>query len=205
MDKNPWGSTHDSVDLYWLPLGAGGHVVRRSGRLYEALAARSQHRAPCDLYHSALEVQLDGDRFVIESAPAWDHTEVDHGVVGEGPVGLRLLGHSRLFRYEVRRWRDGLIPDADQAVASPRRLSANRKQAHQVLQLVSGFPTATWGRDEQQTGDMWNSNSLVAWLLARSGHDTDALDLPVHGRAPGWSAGLVVAGRQSQATPGRRP
>ena len=29
-----------TVDLYWLPLGAGGHFVRLNGRLYEALAAR---------------------------------------------------------------------------------------------------------------------------------------------------------------------
>jgi hypothetical protein len=40
---------------------------------------------------------------------------------------------------------------------------------------------------------MWNSNSLIAWLLASSGHDVDAIGPPEHGRAPGWSAGLVVA------------
>jgi hypothetical protein len=33
------------VLLYWLPLGAGGHFVRWNGRLYEALAARRDHRA----------------------------------------------------------------------------------------------------------------------------------------------------------------
>ncbi len=27
------------VDLYWLPLGAGGHSVRLNGRVYEAVAA----------------------------------------------------------------------------------------------------------------------------------------------------------------------
>ena len=27
------------VDLYWLPLGAGGHFVRLNGRVYERLAA----------------------------------------------------------------------------------------------------------------------------------------------------------------------
>ena len=30
-----------AVDLYWLPLGAGGHSVRLNGRVYEAVAARS--------------------------------------------------------------------------------------------------------------------------------------------------------------------
>jgi hypothetical protein len=42
------------VDLYWLPLGAGGHFVRLNGRLYEAVAARLQRRRARDLYHSAL-------------------------------------------------------------------------------------------------------------------------------------------------------
>jgi hypothetical protein len=42
------------------------------------------------------------------------------------------------------------------------------------------------------TGEMWNSNSLTAWLLARSGHETDSA-APADGHAPGWHAGLTVA------------
>ena len=99
----------------------------------------------------------------------------DRGVVGEGPVGDRRLGHFRLFRYEVRRWRDGEIPDRGEAVDSPQRVSSDRDRAQRVLDLVPDFPTATWGRDEQRAGEMWNSNSLVAWLLARSGHDATAI------------------------------
>jgi hypothetical protein len=39
-----------------LPLGAGAvATVRWSGRLYEAIEARRDHRQPCDLYHSALQ------------------------------------------------------------------------------------------------------------------------------------------------------
>ena len=34
------------VDLYWLPLGAGGHCVRANGRVYEAVAARLAGREP---------------------------------------------------------------------------------------------------------------------------------------------------------------
>ena len=45
-----------AVDLYWIPLGAGQHVVRLSGKLFEAIGARLQRRRPCDLYHSALVV-----------------------------------------------------------------------------------------------------------------------------------------------------
>ncbi|HEX6229829.1 MAG TPA: hypothetical protein VFZ41_10265 [Solirubrobacterales bacterium] len=31
------GRATAAVDLYWLPLGAGGHFVRLNGRIYEAL------------------------------------------------------------------------------------------------------------------------------------------------------------------------
>jgi hypothetical protein len=88
-----------------------------------------------------------------------------------------------------------VIPDAEEAVDSPQRLSADPVMAQQILDLAPTFPTATWGRDELRAGDMWNSNSLVAWLLARSGHDMDTIGPPERGRAPGWLAGLVVAAR----------
>jgi hypothetical protein len=188
-----------SVDLYWLPLGAGDntHCVRTNGRLFEAITARRERRKRCDLYHAALEVQLGSDRFIIEMAPAWGTSEPDRGVVCEGPVGLRWLGRSRFVRYEVRCWRNGSIPDIDEAVDSPQRVSSDPLQTARVLELASTFPTATWGRDELDAGEMWNSNSLVAWLLAHSGHDMKTIRPPEHGRVPGWSAGLVVAARGS--------
>lgn len=184
------------VDLYWLPLGAGGAgCVRGCGRVFEAIMARRQHRDALDLYHSALRVRLGDDRFVIEMAPVWSLPVPDRGVVAEGAVGLPWLGRSRMFRYEVRRWHDGVIPDLAEAVASPRRLSTDSAVARHLLNLVPRFPTATWGRDEFGTGDMWNSNSLISWLLARTGHRMDAIAPPAHGLAPGWTAGLVVAAR----------
>jgi hypothetical protein len=190
--------TPAQVDLYWLPLGAGdASVVRWSGRLYEALAARRDHRAACDLFHSALQVQVDADRFVIEMAPVWSRRP-DRGVVGEGAVGLPWLGRSRLFRYEIRRWLGGVIPDLAEAVASPQRLSSDLVTARRVLDLVPAFPTRTWGRDELGTGEMWNSNSLVAWLLASSGHRMDGILPPAGGRAPGWAAGVLAATRLPQ-------
>jgi (2S)-methylsuccinyl-CoA dehydrogenase len=48
-------TTSTGVDLYWIPLGAGGRVVRLSGKLFEELSALVHHRAPRDLYHAALE------------------------------------------------------------------------------------------------------------------------------------------------------
>jgi hypothetical protein len=185
------------VELYWLPLGAGdgSGCVRWNGRLFEALAARHAHRSPRDLYHSALEVRLDDARFTIEMTPAWGNAEADRGVVATGPVGLRRLGRSRFFRYEIRRWRDGIIPDLAEAVGT-RLVTSDVTLAQRLLELVPDVPTATWGRDELKTESMWNSNSLTSWLLARSGIRTDDLSPPRGGRAPGWNAGLVVASRQ---------
>ena len=79
-------------------------------------------RDRCDLYHAALEVQVAEGRFVIEQAPAWSE-QSERGVVAEGAVGARAAGRLRLFRYEVRCWRDGVIPDVAEAVESPKRLS----------------------------------------------------------------------------------
>ena len=162
MTADPQRPSGAGVALYWLPLGAGdaSRCVRWSGRTFERMQAWLQRRERCDLYHSALEVRLDEDRFVIEMAPVWRNKEPDRGVVCEGPVGLPILGHSPMFRYEIRRWRDGEIPDVAWAVASPQHLSADRDFAQRLLELVPGFPTATWGRDELHAGDMWNSNSL---------------------------------------------
>jgi hypothetical protein len=199
-------SLPNSVDLYWLPLGAGGRVVARCGRLYDGVVAVCEHRHPRPLFHSALEVVVDGVPHVIEMAPVWAVDEDDRGVVKEGPVGLRALGRFRTFRYEVRRWRDGRIPDRAWAVGSPRRLSDDRLVAGRLLALVPSVPALTWGRDELGAGEMWNSNSLVSWLLASSGLDLTGVVPPHGGRAPGWAAGLLLAraGGELRRSSGRR-
>jgi hypothetical protein len=184
------------VDLFWLPLGAGGRSVRLNGRVYEALAARLGRRPPCDLYHSALEVRVPEGRFVIEMAPVRDGKGRERGVVAEGAVGSRWAGRLRIFRYEVRRWCGGIIPDVDEAVESPQRLTGDPDRAQYVLDLVPQVPTLVWGRDECRAGEWWDSNSLISWLIARCGLPTESLHPPSGGRAPGWRAGLVVARRQ---------
>jgi hypothetical protein len=190
-------SRASAVSLFWLPLGADGNpAVRWSGHAYEAVVARRGHRDPLSLFHSALVVRLDGTSYVVEMAPAWGAPARERGVVGEGAVGLAFLGRSRLFRYEIRRWREGAIADADQAVSSPQDLNATHGQARTLLALVPRCPTPVWGRDELAAGDMWNSNSLVAWLLTHVGLHGDDIAPPLHGRAPGWDAGVRVAKRQ---------
>jgi hypothetical protein len=199
-----------SIDLWWLPLGAGGWFVRLNGRVYEALNALVEHRRPLGLYHCALEVRVPEGRFVIENAwPIPDAEGPSRGVVVEGPVASRRLAHLRVFRYEVRRWRDGTIADAGEAVASPQRLSDDPVLARRLLDLVGSLPNPVWGRDDLGTGEMWNSNSVVSWLLACGGLPVEEIRPPAGGRAPGWRAGLVTAGRQAPgllsagAAPGR--
>jgi hypothetical protein len=184
------------INMYWLPLGAGGHSVRLNGRIFEALVARLERRDRCDLYHSALEVRVPEARFVIEMAPVGLGDGAERGVVAEGAVGVRAAGRFPLFRYEVRRWRDGMIPDIAEAVDSPHRLSDDADCARRLLELVPQVPTPVWGRDELRTGEMWNSNSLTSWLIARSGLDFESIQPPLGGRAPGWWAGIVMARRQ---------
>jgi len=184
-----------AVDLYWLPLGAGGHFVRLNGRAYEAVIARLQRRRRCDLYHSALQVETSTGKFVIEQAPVHDWSGAERGVVAEGAVGARWAGRFRIFRYEIRLWPRGHIPDVAEAVNSPQRLSDDDYTARRVLEAAGRVPTPVWGRDELHTGEMWNSNSVIAWVIARSGIDAGAIKPPSGGRAPGWHAGLIVAAR----------
>ncbi|MBD0330299.1 MAG: hypothetical protein ICV64_09380 [Thermoleophilia bacterium] len=190
------GEPEARVDLYWLPLGAGGHFVRLNGRVYEAVLALLERRERFDLYHSALEVVVPKGRFVVEQAPVRSSDPAERGVVAEGAIGLRAARWLRRLQYENRCWRDGVIPDVDEAVDSPRRLTDDPLVARRLLELVRDVPMPLWGRDELSTGDMWNSNSVICWLLARSGLDAGAIRPPPGGRAPGWQAGLVVARRQ---------
>jgi hypothetical protein len=145
-----------ALDLYWLPLGAGGHSVRLSGRVFEALAARLGGRRASALYHSALIVRLaHGSNFVIEQAPVPDARSATRGVVGGGAVGARWAGRARIFRYEVRRWRDGVISDVTEAVESPHRLTNDPRVARLLWRLVPDVPSPVWVNDELGAGEMW--------------------------------------------------
>ena len=191
-----------AVDLYWIPLGAGGRCVRFNGRVFEAMQAARRHRPRCDLYHAALVVELDGEDYTIEVAPSPDADTSSRGVVATGAVGSRYVGWLRLFRYEVRCCRGGSIPDLAEAVGAACRLSSSPRVARRLLDLVATVPAPVWGRDELEAGEMWNSNSMIAWLIASADLSTERLRPPPRGRAPGWDAGLVVA-RRTRARRGR--
>jgi hypothetical protein len=152
--------------------------------------------------NTALVGRVPEGRYVIEDC--WPIPDADgpaRGVLVEGPVGSRQLGRWRTFRYEVRCWPDGIIADANEAVASPQLLTNDPAVAHRLLGLVGALPSPVWGRDELRTGEMWNSNSVIAWLLANSGLPTDPIRTPAGGRAPGWQAGLAIARRSPMASP----
>ena len=189
-----------SIDLYWLPLGAGASIVRFNGRVYEAVLAHHQRRERCALVHAALEVTVPEGRHTIELAPVPDRAGLARGVVNEGPVGSRLLQGLRVFRYELRCWRDGVIPDIAEAVGGSRRLTDEVALAQTVLTMAAATPRLVWGRDEARTGEMWNSNSAISWLLVRSGVPLEAAGFPAGTRAPGWFAGVTVAHRQATET-----
>jgi hypothetical protein len=192
-------SARPGLDLYWIPVGAGHHVVRISSTIYEALSAFVQHRRRCPLFHTALVATTPEGRFVIEVTEIRDDRGAERGVVAEGAVGSRWLGRFRLFRYEIRRWRDGIIPDLSFAVESPVRITDDPGLTRDLLELVPLAPTSVWGRDEIHAGDMWNSNSVTSWLLAQGDVEAVAGRPPSGGRAPGWDAG-VVAARQARST-----
>lgn len=187
------------IELYWLPLGAGGHSVRLNGRVFEALIAAHERRERCDLYHAALVVTAPAGRFVIELAPVPSPRRAGdaatRGVACEGPVGTRRAGRLRWFRYELRCWSDGVIPDVAQAVDSPHVLAVDDEVAERLLACVPEVPGFVWGRDEAGAGEMWNSNSVISWLLEQAGIDAEGITLPPRGRAPGWTAGVAVARR----------
>ena len=197
------GDVSSRLQLYWIPLGAGdgfgARVVRTSGGLYEHVKALIQRRSPQPLFHAALIADTPAGQCVVEMTPVpRDGGAERRGVVGGGAVGSRLLGRARIFRYEIRRWHGGVIPDIGHAVDSPVLISTDADEVAVVLGLLPEVPPNVWGRDEARAGDMWNSNSVVSWTLERAGCADRAGPPPRRGRAPGWDAGITVARRRQR-------
>lgn len=184
-----------SVDLYWLPVAAGTNSRVREWSLacWEGVCAFLARRPRAALYHPGLKVRLgDAETYTLELTPVF---------IGEpspplmtGPVGLRPLGRFRRFRYQLRRLRADALPDEEYAVASPVRLSTDPEIARQVLALGPSIPPHTWGLRAPGTSEMWTSGSAISWLLLRAGIELDGVRPPPGGRAPGWDAGIQLAG-----------
>ena len=199
-----------ALDLYWLPLGAGGHSVRvqrphlrgggRSPRCAAAApsvtTSTTRRSTGDDAGGHPTQSRWSAAKALV-SAEAADHGAVAGGARGQPPA--RPLGAVSI--------RDPLLSVAARSQTSRRRLrapaAADRRPCScsggSVLELVplrSDLRSGGWTRS--QTGEMWNSNSLVSWLLVSHRPDVGRADrLPVGGRAPGWQAGIAVAAPRS--------
>jgi hypothetical protein len=115
-------------------------------------------RGRCDLYHSALELTVPDGRYVIEMTPVRAADGAERDVAASGPVGARWAGRFRIFRYEIRRWRNGFIPDVAHAVDGPRRVIDNVERARGCsswchrFQLPSGPHVSLEYRDRSEVG-----------------------------------------------------
>ena len=184
-----------AVDLYWIPLGSGAHVVRLSGRALRGPRPPRSGGGP--VATSTTRPSRSWCRRAATSS-RWLRSPRrggERGVVAEGAVGSRLArsppdlplrGPVLARRVDPRRCRCGRQPGA-----GDRR---RRRGPAACSTLTRSVPTAVWGRHELARGDMWNSNSVTSWLLTRAGVDIDAVRLPPGGRAPGWDAGIAWHG-----------
>lgn len=191
-----------TVVLWWIPVGAGSAISPHTSRAWERIDAALHRRPAQQLLHAGLEITAaSGEVTVIEMAPAWQmprHTP--RGVVAQGPVGASGLGRWRAFRYEVRCWRGGSIPDTQWAVSSVPVTCPDPAGLERLTHEVAQVPRHVWGRHMHGVADMWNSNSLIAWLLTTCGVDATDLGPPVGSRAPGWDVGIVCARMRHSAS-----
>jgi hypothetical protein len=162
---------------------------------WERLRALKAGRSPRELLHVALEVQLDSStKFVIELVPAgFGPARTSTGVVGNGPILSRALGWMRMFQYEIRRWKNGVVEAKDKSTRPPSTYVITRDQALQIIDGASRAPRHPWGQDVLGNGDMWNSNSLVSFVLVSAGMDPAAIEPPASADWPGWDTGVALA------------
>jgi hypothetical protein len=59
-----------------------------------------------------------------------------------GPVGA---ARWRILRYEVCWWQDGVIPDENEAMDSPYRVTNDESAARRLLEILPALPTSGSG------------------------------------------------------------
>ena len=185
------------IDLYWLPLGAGGRVVPRCGRAFERLSAAREHRAAQPLFHSALEVADEAPGYVDRDGS---------GLVQRGPGarrGRRGAGRPSTARPAPRLPVRGALlagrprsPTWPGRSESPQRLTDDAAVAARVLAQRSVVPALTWGRDELGLGrhvELQQPRRLAAVHL-RSGRGAGVSRRRAVVGRPAGDAGLALAG-----------
>lgn len=69
--------------------------------------------------------------------------------------------------------------DSDQARSSPGVLAISSARRVGIdLELMPQMPALVWGRDQLGAGEMCNTNSMISWLMARTGLDVDSIHPP---------------------------
>ena len=186
-----------SLDLYWLPVGAGTSTFQQmSLRLWEAIEAARARRPRAALFHCALKLTTAySGAFTLEMTP--DFVKSRWPAVATGPVGVAGADRVALFRYALRCVPGETLPDEEWAIESPVRLSQDCSSVERVLELTREVPRFVWGRRAPHTSEMWTSDAVISWLLVRAGIDLRDVVPPIGGRAPGWLAGIAVAEKQS--------
>jgi hypothetical protein len=176
-----------------MPVGAGtSRFQQASLRFWEAIEAARARRPRVRLFHSALKlVDEAGEAYTLELTPAFIGGPM--APLTTGPVGLRGADRFRLFRYQLRCVPGDRLPDEEFAYGPPRRLTSDCEAVRRIFELAPTVPRHVWGRRVAGTKEMWTSDSVISWLLVRSGVDLGDAGPPSGGRAPGWSAGLAVA------------
>ena len=185
-----------AVELYWLPLGAGGHSVQvQRPRLRGP--GRGARPAALDLIsttrHYASVSPREGSSSNRRLFPIGVAANVASSSRGRSAADG--LGDFACF---VTRSGSGLaarFPTSRRPLTARETTERRRDTGRRVLARAEEVPPLTWGRDEMRTGEMWNSNAVIAWVLSRSGIDAAQVMPPRGGRAPGWNAGLAVAQR----------
>ena len=188
-----------SVDLYWLPLGAGGHSVRLNGRVYESWWPRMPRGGrPSTSTTPRSWFACPAGRFVIEQAPVRDGNGRERGVVSEGPVASRWAGRWRIFRYEVRllarRLDTGRRRGGRQPAATNERSSCGTPAARA---RAAGADADVGTRRVLRGGDVELELAESPGSLSAAGSRLASIRPPAGGRAPGWNAGVTVARRRS--------
>jgi hypothetical protein len=184
-----------NVELYWVRVGENSSSFLRMMVDIAAMGAALLGIYPGKVktfYHAALKVTVpEGDDcvfYIIELVGAAE-TKKKAGAVGQvkdGPIALADK------RYGIRKWRKGKITDAEHT-KDIRWITNDCDKAKCILDNVKNIPANTWGKDDNNYGGPWTSNSAVAWLLTKCGLEK-GIKPPANGVAPGWDAG-VKAGK----------
>jgi len=179
------------VELFWLPVGAGTHFQRASLIAYDWLLAHIARRPRAAFVHAALKVRLEGRTHTLELMPVPRRQETAPLITG--PVGLRIAGRLRMFRYQLLCQEASTLPDERWAIESPNVIGRGAAFAETILSIAAQVPAHTWGRRVAGTTEMWTSDSAISWLLCRAGVDIREINPPSQTQAPGWAAGIQVA------------